>query len=155
MPKKQQQRRGAVAVEFAFIAPMLLAIVLGMIELTRVHDAQYLLQSAAREGARFASMDRDGLLAEGQDTNTKLAADVTNFLASSGIPAENIQVDILDYENLSQTFNLDDQANDLKLFQVAVTVPFSSVSFTPVSTSNDYSLTAAVVFRNGRATMSQ
>ena len=65
--KQQQQRRGVVAVEFAFMAPMLLAIVLGLIELTRVYDAQYLLQTAAREGARFASMDRDGMLGDGRD----------------------------------------------------------------------------------------
>ena len=152
---QQQQRRGAVAVEFAFIAPMLLAITLGMIELTRVYDAQYLLQSAAREGARFASMDRDGLLAEGQSTNDKLTTDVTNFLASSGIPAGNIQVDILDHNDPTQAFDLDNPANDLKLFEVAITVPFSSVSYTPVSSANDYNLSASITFRNGRATMSQ
>ncbi len=151
----QQQRRGAVAVEFAFVAPMLLAITLGMIELTRVYDAQYLLQSAAREGARFASMDRDGLLAEGQDTNAKLTSDVTNFLASSGIPADSVQVSILDHDDPTQTFDLDDPTNDLKLFEVAITVPYSSVSYTPVSAPNDYDLSATITFRNGRATMSQ
>jgi len=148
--KWQQQRRGAVAV-----APMLLAIALGMIELTRVYDAQYLLQSAAREGARFASMDRDGLLAEGEDTNTKLTNDVKNLLASSGIPAENIQVNILDRNDPVGPFDLDDPTNDLKLFDVEITVPYSSVSFTPVSTANDYDLTASITFRNGRATVSQ
>jgi len=152
---QKQHRRGAVAVEFAFIAPMLLAIVLGMIELTRVYDAQYLLQSAAREGARFASMDRDGMLAEGQGTNAKLASDVTNFLASSGISAENIQVNILDHEDPEQTFDLDDPNNDLKLFEVEITVPYSSVSYTPVSAANDYGLTASITFRNGRSTISQ
>jgi len=153
--KRRKKRRGAVAVEFAIVAPMLVAIVLGMIELTQVYDAQYALQSAAREGARFASMDRDGMLAEGQSTNDKLTADVTNFLVATGFPAESIQVDILDHEMPSQTFDLDDQANDLKLFQVAVTVPYSSVSSSPVSSPNDYDLTASVVFRNGRATVSQ
>ncbi len=153
--KRQSRRRGAVAVEFAFIAPMLLAIALGMIELTRVFDAQYLLQSAAREGARFASMDRDGMLGEGESTNTKLANDVTNLLASSGIPAGNIQVNILDHTDPTQTFQLDDPTNNLKLFNVEITVPFSSVSFTPISAANDYGLTASVTFRNGRATVSQ
>jgi len=153
--QQQQRRRGAVAVEFAFIAPVLLAIVLGLIELTRVYDAQYMLQSAAREGARFASMDREGLLTEGQNANAKLTADVTNFLASSGIPTENIQVDILDHEDPTQIFDLDDPTNDLKLFEVAITVPFSSVSYIPVSAPNDYGLTGSVTFRNGRATLSQ
>ena len=152
---QQKQRRGAVAVEFAFVAPVLLAITLGMVELTRVYDAQYLLQSAAREGARFASMDRDGLLAEGQSTNDKLTSDVTNFLASSGIPACNIQVELLDHVDPTQPFDLDNPNNDLKLFDVVVTVPFSNVSFTPISGPNDYDLSASVTFRNGRATMSQ
>jgi len=151
----QQQRRGMVAVEFALVAPILLAITVGMVELTRVYDAQYLLQSAAREGARFASMDRDGLLGEGQSTNDKLTADVTKFLASSGIPSESVQVSILDHDDPSQTFDLDNPANDLRLFEVAITVPYSSVSYTPVSASDDYGLTGSVTFRNGRATISQ
>ncbi len=153
--QQPQQRRGAVAVEFAFVAPVLLAITLGMVEVTRVYDTQYLLQSAAREGARFASMDRGGLLADGQTTNDKLATDVKNFLASSGIPAADIVVDIVDHEHPDQTFVLDNMANDLKLFDVKISVPFSSVSFTPVSTANDYRLNAKTTFRNGRATMSQ
>jgi len=155
--KKQSKmkRCGVVAVEFAFVAPVLLAIVLGLIELTRAYDAQYLLQSAAREGARFASMDRDGMLADGQTTNSKLASDVTNFLASSGIPPENIQVHIRDHADPTQTFDLDNPTNDLKLFNVEISVPFSSVSFTPVSSNNDYGLSSSITFRNGRATMSQ
>ena len=52
MHKLKSTRRGAVAVEFAFVVPMLLAVVLGLIELTRAYDAQYLLQTAAREGVK-------------------------------------------------------------------------------------------------------
>ena len=154
-PHQPQERRGAVAVEFAFIAPILLAIVLGMIELTRVYDAQYLLQAAAREGARLASMDREGMLSEGQTTNSKVTADMKNFLASAGIPKENINVNILDHEDPSAPFDLDNPDNDLKLFDVEIVVPFSDVSFTPVSTNNDYNLTGSITFRNGRATVAQ
>ena len=97
--QQQQQRRGAVAVEFAFMAPMLLAIVLGLMELTRVYDAQYLLQTAAREGARFASMDREGMLGDGETSNSKITDDVKTFLASAGMPEGNIQVKILDHDD--------------------------------------------------------
>ena len=152
---QQQERRGAVAVEFAFIAPVLLAIVLGMIELTRVYDAQYLLQTAAREGARFAAMDREGMLDTGENSNTKITDDVKNFLASAGVPHDNIQVAILDHDDPTQTFDLDDPDNDLRLFDLHITVPFSSVSYTPVSSANDYNLTGGITFRNGRATLSQ
>ncbi len=152
---QQPARRGAVAVEFAFIAPMLLAIVLGMIELTRVYDAQYLLQTAAREGARFAAMDREGMLESGENSNTKITDDVKNFLSSAGVPQDNIQVNILDHEDPTQTFDLDDPANDLKLFDLEITVPYSSVSYTPVSAAHDYDLNGGITFRNGRATLSQ
>lgn len=155
MQKRQSSRLGAVAVEFAFVAPMLLAVVLGLIELTRAYDAQYLLQTAAREGARIASMDRDGLLQNGESSNSKMADDVKTFLSSAGIPEQNIDVKIVDYEDPTKTFDLDDPDNDLKLFEVEITVPYSSVSYTPVSSSHDYNLSGSITFRNGRAAVSQ
>ena len=148
-------RLGAVAVEFAFIAPMLLAVVVALIELTRVYDVQNLLETAAREGARFASMDTSEIVGEGGSTNAKIEQDVTNFLASSGVPSENLEVRILDAEDPTQTFDLDDPENALKLFVVEIEVPFSSVSYTPVSQANDYGMTASITFRNGHATLSQ
>ena len=51
--------------EFAFVAPFLIGTALGIVELTRAYDAQNLIETAAREGARFASMDREGMLARG------------------------------------------------------------------------------------------
>jgi len=148
------KRRGAVAVEFAVVLPFLLATVAGMIELTRAYDIQNLLETGAREGARFASMDRSGMLQEGETSNEKLISDVTNFMASSGVSAENVTVTISDYET-GGPFDLDLQANDLKLFEVEVSVPFSSVSLTPISEANDYMLSASITFRNGRATISE
>jgi hypothetical protein len=148
-------RRAAVAVEFAFVAPILFSTALGLIELSRAYDGQNLLETAAREGARFASMDRDGMLPEGQSTNSKLVEDVKKFLASSGLDPSDISVSVTDADDPNTTFDLDDPANDLKLFQVEITIPYSSVSFTPVSPSNDYGMKAAIVFRNGRATLSQ
>jgi hypothetical protein len=43
----------------------------------------------------------------------------------------------------------------LKLFNVEISVPYSSVSFSPVSPNNDFSMKASITFRNGRATLSQ
>ncbi|NOY28692.1 MAG: pilus assembly protein [Planctomycetes bacterium] len=149
------KRRGAVAVEFAVVLPFLLATVAGMIELTRAYDVQNLLETGAREGARFASMDRSGMLQEGETSNEKLISDVTNFMVSSGVPAGDVQVVIRDAANPEQPFDLDDPANDLALFEVEVNVPFSSVSLTPISEANDYTLSASITFRNGRATISE
>jgi hypothetical protein len=112
------------------------------------------LEIAAREGARFASMDRDGLLEPGEDANQKLKDDVKNFLATNGIPKEDITVEVKDHENPDQDFDIEDPNNDLKLFEVRVTVDWSNMSLTPVSTADDHPMTARVVFRNGRATIS-
>lgn len=147
-------RRGAVAVEFAVVAPVLVAIMFGMMTLNRAFDSQNLLATAAREGARFASMDRDGMPDTGQTGNEKLVADIKNFLTSNGIPRDSITVEVKDYESPEQDFDIDNPDNDLRLFEVQVSVDYSAISYTPVSEANDYTMTASVVFRNGRATLS-
>ena len=149
-----RNRQGAVAVEFAVVAPILVAIVFGMMEMGRAFEMQNLLEVAAREGARFASMDRDGMLEPDESANGKLIDDVKNFLASNGIPRDDITVAVKDFENPEEDFDLDDPANDLKLFEVQITVDWSSVSLTPVAAGDDHPLSARVVFRNGRATIS-
>jgi hypothetical protein len=148
------ERTGAVAVEFAIVAPVLLACLFGLIELGRAFEMQNLLEVAAREGARFASMDREGMLEPNESANDKLIDDVKNFLATNDVPKEEITVEVKDHENPTEDFDLDDPNNDLKLFEVRVSVDWSAVSLTPIDGANDYSLSANVVFRNGRATIS-
>ncbi|MEO2048964.1 MAG: TadE/TadG family type IV pilus assembly protein [Pirellulales bacterium] len=144
-------RRGAVAVEFAVIAPLLLSIVVGLIELNRTYDVQNTLEAAAREGGRFASIDRTDMLDSGQTANQKLIQDVENFIASTGMDTEGLEVRVTDADDPSSDFNLDDPANDLQLFQVRIEVPYSSISYTPVDPLSDYTLSASVTFRNGRS----
>jgi hypothetical protein len=116
---------------------------------------QNMLDVAAREGARFASIDRTGMLSNGQTANQKLMDDVKNLLASNGIPKDQITVSVKDHENPTTDFDLDEPANDLKLFDVNVAVNFSAVSLQPVPSGSDFALKAKVVFRNGRSTISQ
>lgn len=153
--KQQQVRRGAVAVEFAIVAPVLLAVLFGMIQYGKAFEMQNQLQVAAREGARFASMDHTGMLANGQTANQKLIQEVKSFLATYGVAQNDVTVTVKDHTNPTADFNLDDPKNDLKLFDVKVSVNYSKVSMTPVSANNDYALSAKVVFRNGKATISQ
>jgi Flp pilus assembly protein TadG len=153
--KQQRVRKGAVAVEFAIVAPVLLAIMFGMIQYGKAFEMQNQLQVAAREGARFASMDHTGMLSSGQTSNQKLIQEVKNFLATYGIAQSDVTVTVKDHANPTSDFNLDDPHNDLKLFDVKVSVSYSKVSLTPVSANNDYALSGKVVFRNGKATISQ
>ena len=148
---KSAARRGAVAVEFAAVAPLLLAVIVGLVELSRVYSVQNCLETAAREGARFAALDRSGMMLGGKTANQKLIDDVKNYLASNNINPDKVAVKVTAADNPDHDFNLDDPANDLELFQVSVEVPYSDISYTPVSDANDYSLNSALTFRNGRA----
>lgn len=51
--------RGAVAVEFALLAPVLVMLLLGITEFGRAYNTQLTLSNAAREGARVMAIDND------------------------------------------------------------------------------------------------
>jgi hypothetical protein len=55
--RRARDERGAVAVEFAIIAPILILLVLGIIEFGFGYHAWDSTQNAAREGARVAAVD--------------------------------------------------------------------------------------------------
>lgn len=48
----EHKSRGAIAVEFALIAPVLLALVIGIVEFANAYNAQISVTQAAREAAR-------------------------------------------------------------------------------------------------------
>lgn len=148
------QRRGAVAVEFAFVAPVLVTLMLGVIEVNRMYETQNLLSTAAREGARFASMDREGLVPDGMTANEKLVSDVKTMLESNGYERDEIVVEVVHADDPDTTFDIDDPANDLMLFEVRVSIDYSDFSYMSVDADSDYALTGSVTFRNGRATIS-
>lgn len=48
--------RGAAAVEIALVLPLLIAMLFGIIDVSRLFNAELQLSQAAREGARLASL---------------------------------------------------------------------------------------------------
>jgi len=52
----ERSERGAVAVEFALIAPVLVMLLLGIMEFSRAYNAQASLSAAAREGVRVMAI---------------------------------------------------------------------------------------------------
>jgi Flp pilus assembly protein TadG len=56
--------RGAVAVEFALVAPILLALVMGIVEFSNYYNMQISVSQAAREGARTMAIKNDQTLAK-------------------------------------------------------------------------------------------
>jgi Flp pilus assembly protein TadG len=51
--------RGAVAVEFAILAPVLVMLLLGIMEFGRAYNAQASISAAAREGVRVMAVSND------------------------------------------------------------------------------------------------
>jgi Flp pilus assembly protein TadG len=66
-----QKDRGAVAVEFAIVAPLLLGMVLGIAEFGRAFHIQASLSQAAREGVRVMALQNN---AAGAVAATRAAA---------------------------------------------------------------------------------
>ena len=55
----KQNDRGAAAVEFAIVLPMLLLLLLGIMEFGRAYNVQLTLTNAAREGVRVMAITND------------------------------------------------------------------------------------------------
>jgi Flp pilus assembly protein TadG len=153
--KSKRFRRGAAAVEFALVAPIFVTIALGVSKTSQLFEVQNQLTTAVREGARLAAMDRTGLLSEGETTNAKVANDIKSYLTASGLSGSLAGVSIVDATNGITPFDLDDPANNLALFEVRIDLPYSSVTGTETAPADDWDLSASIVFRNGRATLSQ
>lgn len=84
MPRASE--RGAVAVEFAILLPLLLMLVLGTIEFGRAYNAQITLTNAARDGVRVMSIT-------GKPADAKTAAQSAAAPVGS-IPVGDIKVSV-------------------------------------------------------------
>lgn len=111
LPKTRiQSRRGATAVEFALVAPLLFLLFFALIEMGRSVMVHQLLVNAAREGARSAAFNS----ASASDIVTQ----VQDSLAASSVPGATATV----------------TPNPIvpgATVTVAVEVPYTSVSWLP------------------------
>ncbi|HEY2306938.1 MAG TPA: TadE/TadG family type IV pilus assembly protein [Streptosporangiaceae bacterium] len=64
--------RGAAAVEFALLLPLLLLLVFGIIDFGRAINAQITLTQAARQGARLAALGQPNVVSATQAAATGL-----------------------------------------------------------------------------------
>ena len=63
MARHQDRERGAAAVEFALVLPVLLLLLVGIIEFGRLYNAQIVITNAAREAARTMAITEDAAAA--------------------------------------------------------------------------------------------
>ena len=83
MSRRWNTDRGAVAVEFALIFPILIVILIGIIEYGSMFNAQLLVTGAAREGAR--SMSVTGSVAQAQAAAVASAAGLAPRLTAANV----------------------------------------------------------------------
>ena len=147
--RRRDDRRGVAAVEFAFVAPLFVVMVVGLVQLSSLLDTYNQFAMAAREGGRAALFEREGMLLEGQSTNEKVIKDVEAFLEASGFDLDLIEVVICFPGEPAQTFDLDAPDNELQLFEVRVQQSLNDALVTPPPGSESQKIYAGVVFRNG------
>ena len=74
--QRLRDSRGSVVVEFAFVFPMLLVLLLGITEFSRAYLYWNNLQEVAADGARYAAVNRD-------PTNPGSSALLEDFIKST------------------------------------------------------------------------
>jgi Flp pilus assembly protein TadG len=79
--------RGAAAVEFALVAPLLVLLICGIIDLGRAYATLNQLAAAAREGARLAAVFADP---EGDPAELKQVRDRVGAFSDGQLPGKNI-----------------------------------------------------------------
>jgi Flp pilus assembly protein TadG len=112
-----RRARGAAAVEFAVIAPVILFVIIGIIEVARAFMVTEMLSSAARVGCRTG-------IIPGRSTSDVTTA-VTNYLSGMGVTTESITVEVNDVVADPST------AADFAEITVIVSIPIANISWLP------------------------
>ena len=145
-------RRPAVAaVEFAFVAPVLVVLLAGVWEVGRMVEMQQLLSNAAREGARIAAQ---GLTINSTGSPTQICVTtgdpnvqqtVLNYLNQAGLPvtSSNLVVTFV-FLNGDTTQTQPYQAGKGQLFQVTATIQTSGLGWSFLNLFTPATMTATV-----------
>jgi Flp pilus assembly protein TadG len=104
------------AVELGILSPLVVAILLGILEVGRLIEIDHILQNAVREGGRQA--------ATGQLDNGQVQQVVLNYLQNDGIPTTHATVTVND---LTAPGTDAAAASQMDQLQVTVSVPFQDV----------------------------
>lgn len=114
MFKRNRKKRGAATVEFAFVLPIFLMVVFGIVEFGRAFMVQQTLINASREGARQAIFPNS--------TSEKAEDAVIAHLAAAGITVTSEAVNV-------SPDPADAQYGDA--ITVTVDVPYADIAWIP------------------------
>ncbi len=123
-PSAARRRRGVAAVEFAVIASLLFTLLLGIVEIGRAMMVLELLNNAARNGVRTATINGS--------TRGDVATAVTNALGGSGITLAAGQPK-LSVNGTEVTSDAGWAPASGDTISVSVSVPYADVSWLPTS----------------------
>jgi Flp pilus assembly protein TadG len=134
--KKVRCQRGSILVETAFVLPIIAIIFIIAVDLGLAVREHQLLQNAAREAARFAS------LPPGNATDAEIQQRVINYCAEEGITVNPTDVTINRYYI--------DPSNSA-IYATEITVSYTTQMLllgAPILPSGNVTLTGRSVFRN-------
>jgi Flp pilus assembly protein TadG len=139
---RQAVRRGAAAVEMAFMMPLLLGLIVGVWEVGRFVQVTEIMNNAAREGARLASqatiINTTGAYTQISMTGSSpnVTDTVTQYLEGAGLTnVTGLQVTFT-YLNGDTSLTQPYQGVQNQQFQIQVTMPFSNVAWSSLSLVN-------------------
>ena len=108
-----------MAVEFAIVLPLLLALLLGLMEIGRLVEVSQILDNAARESGRQAST--------GQRSTAEVRDAALDYLRFAGIKTDGVVVTL---ENLTESSRADpSQAEQLDRIAIKVSLPIDNVDW--------------------------
>ena len=124
--RKVQPRCGTAAVEMAVVAPLMVGLLVGLLEVGQVVRVTQIVSNAAREGARMAST--------GTNTYASVQTAVANYLSNAGVTNQTgltVAVSDVTQGNPGPQFD-PSTANWLDQLQITVTLPYSDVQPAPL-----------------------
>ena len=125
------------AVEAALLLPVAVIMMLGTWEVGRMVEVSQVLNNAVREGGRSAST--------GQYTNSQVQQTVVNYLKNAGLPYASATVTVSDLTSPGTDCTT---ATELDQIQVAVSIPFTTVRWSPATliTNSSTTLKATAIY---------
>jgi Flp pilus assembly protein TadG len=137
--KSHSIRRGAAAVEMAFMMPLLLGLVVGVWEIGRFVQIQQIMNNAAREGARIASqatiINTTGAYTQISVTGSTPNVHDTVYQYLQGAGITNLTGLQVTFTYLNGNTALTDPYQGVKnqQFLISVTLPYDNVQWSSLS----------------------
>jgi Flp pilus assembly protein TadG len=136
-------RRGTAAVEFALVAPVLVIIVLGAVEVGRALQVQMALTNAVREGCR-GYCENTATLPNGYTTGTTAYA---QFLVADCLSKSDLHINTANLTTTATTTSVTVGTVTMTKGTVTAALPYSAVAYFPGFIMSSRTLTASISMR--------